>query len=52
MSAGMWFWIVLVVSCLLGGFFLWPFERRSGVWLVVVVLFALLGYHVFGPPVR
>ena len=52
MSAGIWYWIILVISVIFGAFVSWPFERRSSLWLVVFILFALLGYRVFGSPVQ
>ena len=47
-----WFWILFAVSILFGGRSAFPFERKSGIWLVVMVLIALLGWRVFGPVVR
>jgi sugar phosphate permease len=52
MNAGNWFWIIFVISVVFSGVVLWPFERRSSAWLVVFILLALLGYHVFGPAVQ
>lgn len=52
MSAGIWFWILYVISLLLGCWVEWPFQRRAGVILVIFVLLALLGYRVFGGPVQ
>jgi hypothetical protein len=52
MSAGIWFWIIYVICALFGGWLSFPFERKSGVWLVVMILIGLLGWGIFGPPIR
>jgi peptidoglycan/LPS O-acetylase OafA/YrhL len=57
MSAGVWFWLILVISVIFGGFgWFGPAERRAWGWagfgLVALILIALLGYRVFGPPVQ
>jgi hypothetical protein len=55
MAAGIWFWIVFVIIGLFGGMwgFTSPCDRR---WLggsfVVYILIGLLGWGVFGPPIR
>lgn len=49
---GAWFWVILVLAVLFGG---WagvtdsPGARR-GLSLVLIVLLALLGWSVFGSP--
>jgi hypothetical protein len=57
MTRGVWFWILLV----LGLFFSWwmeytppnPYPFKRGVWfLLVFVLLAILGWTVFGGPVK
>jgi hypothetical protein len=60
-SAGVWFWILFVLCVVLGGFFWWPRPSTNqgpvayyplGGWLVIAILLALLGWGVFGPPIR
>ena len=55
MSAGIWFWIIYVIIGLFGGF--WGFSnvtdrRWLGGGFVIFVLIGLLGWGVFGPPIR
>lgn len=55
MSAGIWFWIIYVILVLLGGFFGYRDERVRpffGGMLIIYVLIGLLGWGVFGPPIR
>lgn len=55
MSAGQWFWIIYVVIGIFGGFFGAGYagDRRWFVGgLVAFVLIGLLGWGVFGPPIR
>jgi hypothetical protein len=52
MSSGIWFWIIYVISILFGGYLGWPFDRKSGIWIILFVLVGLLGYRVFGAPVQ
>lgn len=52
MSAGIWFWIIFVISIIFGFWSVWPFERKSGIYLVVYILIGLLGWRVFGPVVQ
>lgn len=58
MPAGIWFWIIYVIFVLLGGFFWWPRGSEPnrfypfGGYLVVMVLIGLLGWGVFGPPIK
>lgn len=57
MSAGFWFWLILVLSVLFGylGYY-GPADHQGkakfGVGLIVLVLIALLGYRVFGSPIQ
>ena len=55
MSAGQWFWIVYVICFLFGGFWcgFWPDNRRWA-WpgVIVFILLGLLGWGIFGPPIR
>lgn len=55
MSAGNWFWIVYVIILICGGFYGFSsgLDRRWwGGGFVVIVLLGLLGWGVFGPPIR
>lgn len=59
MSAGIWFWIIYVIFVLLGGFLWWPRAAGGpdrfypfGGYLIVMVLIGLVGWGVFGPPIR
>lgn len=54
MSAGIWFWIIYVISILFCGYWLWPFGTDRWGWpsLVIFVLIGLLGWGVFGAPIR
>ncbi len=55
MSPGIWFWIIYVVVGLFGGFYGFTngTDRRwFGGGLVVFALVGLLGWGVFGPPIR
>ena len=55
MSRELLFWVLMLLWLFLG---LWanyapghPYPVRNGIWTVLVfVLFALLGWQVFGPP--
>ncbi len=55
MTAGIWFWLVYVISILFSGGWYWrdasarPFGPYA---LVLMVLIGLLGWGVFGPPIR
>ena len=55
MGAGLWFWIIYVVVGLLGGFG-GSFYLNDRRWIfggaVVYVLIGLLGWGVFGPPIK
>lgn len=58
MPAGIWFWIIYVIFAILGGFFWWPrgggpdrFYPFGG-YMIIVILIGLLGWGVFGPPIR
>lgn len=56
MPAGIWFWIIYVIAILFCGFLCWPFPAESrrfgGVSLIIFVLIGLLGWGVFGPPIK
>lgn len=56
MSAGIWFWLLYVICILFGGWSVWPEDnsrfRPLGIWFVTFVLFGLLGWKTFGPPIQ
>ncbi len=55
MPAGIWFWIIYIIVGILGGFFgcYSGCDRRwFGGGIVVYILLGLLGWGVFGPPIR
>lgn len=57
MSAGIWFWLLYVLSLVFGIWGLNPW-RPAPAWgpfggiLIIFILIGLLGLHVFGSPVR
>ena len=53
MTAGQWFWIIYVICAVLGGWIIYPYGGRAfGASLVILILIGLLGWGVFGPPLR
>ena len=55
MAAGIWFWIFYVISLVFSGGWYWrdPTARPFGPFsLVFFVLIGLLGWGVFGQPIR
>lgn len=52
MTAGIWFWILYVVSLVFTGWWWWPPGADRAPWLIVYVLIGLLGWGVFGAPIR
>ena len=59
MPAGLWFWIIYVLCLVLGLGLNWPANpgdrnawRPFGSNLVVLILLGLLGWGVFGPPIK
>ncbi len=53
MTAGQWFWIIYVICCVFGGYLAYPYGGRAlGVSVVGMVLFGLLGWGVFGAPLK
>jgi len=55
MGAGNWFWIIYVIICLMsGGYgFSTDLDRRwLGGGFVLLVLVGLLGWGIFGPPIK
>jgi sugar phosphate permease len=50
MSIGLLFWVIMVISLLFGLWSNWPAGAKPiGSFLIVWILFALLGWQVFGP---
>ena len=59
MDKGVWFWIIYVIFVILGLFFNWPAPpyqpnafRPFGWSVVVLILIGILGWGIFGPPIR
>ena len=58
MSAGIWFWLLYVITLIFGAWGMNPWRPSgapwapAGSWLVTFILIGLLGLHVFGSPVR
>ena len=58
MSAGIWFWLLWVLTLIFGGWGMNPWRPAGvpwapfGSWFVLFILVGLLGLHVFGSPVR
>jgi tellurite resistance protein TehA-like permease len=55
MGAGLWFWLIYVICVLFGLWADWPNDnnyRPLGSRVVVFVLLGLLGWSVFGPPLK
>ncbi len=53
MSAGNWFWIIMVLVLLGGLWYTTPMGLfYGGVTLVVWILLALVGWQVFGAPLK
>ena len=58
MSAGVWFWLLWVLTLIFGSWGMNPWRPSGapwapfGSWVVLFILIGLLGLHVFGSPVR
>lgn len=52
MTAGIWFWIIYVLSFLFTGWWWWPLTQERAPWLVMYILIGLVGWGTFGPPIR
>ncbi len=57
MSLGLAFWVTMLVCFVIGGAGHWPGSPAwpyAGVvgWFLLFVLFILLGWHAFGPPIH
>jgi len=56
MTAGIWFWLIFVLSLLTGGGWYWrnaaALQPFGPFGLIFFVLIGLLGFAVFGSPIR
>lgn len=56
MPAGIWFWLIYVICVLFGVWAEWPNDpngfRPFGGRVIVFVLLGLLGWGVFGSPLK
>lgn len=52
MSAGIWFWIIYVICLLFGVYLTHNNFTFLGGSLVIFILVGLLGWQVFGPPIK
>jgi hypothetical protein len=59
MPAGLWFWLIWVILFLFGGFLSWPTNpadrnawRPFGVTFIILILIGLLGWGIYGPPIK
>lgn len=58
MAKGSWFWVIFVLLALLGLLFSWPGHPYYSPWfglgwtLIVLLLIGIIGWAVFGPPVK
>lgn len=57
MGANIWFWLIYIIVGVFGGYSMNPWRASSpwgffGGYLVCIVLIGLLGFHVFGSPIR
>lgn len=54
MSKGLLFWILMILWLLFGLWTHWPITGYSAIgnMFLLFILFAILGWQVFGPPVK
>ena len=54
MGAGNWFWIIYVICLIFGLYCSWDRNnlRPFGQSLVIMILLGLLGWGIFGPPIK
>ena len=56
MTIGLLFWVIMLIELLFGLFFYWPHGGATyyplGGHMILWVLFALLGWQVFGPAIK
>lgn len=52
----MWFWLLYVILFIAAVALSWPFapdtRRTAGVSLIILILIGLLGWGIFGPPLK
>lgn len=52
MSIGLLFWILMIIAFVFSTWTSWPNYRQTGGNLLVFILFALIGWAVFGAAVH
>ena len=60
MTLGIWFWILMAIWFVFGIWWAWPGAPQTpyhgwfpmGSTVLLFILFLLLGWHAFGPPIR
>jgi hypothetical protein len=54
MNAGNWFWVIYVILAIFGGWFGFSSGNRwaTGFGVAILVLLGLVGWGVFGPPLK
>jgi hypothetical protein len=58
MSANIWFWLLWVLTLIFGGWSMNPWQPAPqswapfGSWLILFILIGILGWGVFGSPIR
>jgi len=52
MSRGLLFWVLMLLWLVFGVWAAWPSYVVLGGGLIVFLLFLLVGWQVFGPPVK
>lgn len=54
MGANIWFWLIYIISLVFGGWLMWPNEDRRifGSWGVLFLLIGILGWTVYGSPIK
>lgn len=54
MSVGVWYWLFVILALVFGGWQTYSGDTRWrwGGNLIIFILFALLGVHLFGWPIK
>jgi hypothetical protein len=54
MGANIWFWLIYVMSLVFGGWLIWPGQDRRlmGSWGILFILIGILGWGLFGSPIK
>lgn len=52
MTRGQLFWLIMILVFIGSLFWFWPNYGYMGMSAVVFVLLALIGWKVFGPPIK